>query len=354
MKVLIAPDSFKGTLGNIEVARAISEGWLSVRPEDQVITMPMADGGEGTLETIARQNAGSLRIPIHLNHESAWLLLQDGTAIVELADICGITRVSKLEPLVASTFDLGLVLKAVARDPRVKKLVIAVGGSASTDGGVGALTAMGGHFLDSSGLPIALGGAGLCDLESINLNAIPPAPQDGVICLVDVKNPLLGPFGSAAVFSPQKGADAAQVLMLEASLSRLLEVSKHEDFPGAGAAGGTPFGLSLAWEINLESGALAIATMIGLYGAIADSDLVITGEGRLDAQSAFGKVVGVVTDIAQQFQKRVSYCVGSSEESLGNKGISLAEIAPSLDAAMNHPNEWLVEAGAKLAKRENS
>lgn len=352
MKVLIAPDSFKGTISNIEVARAISKGWLSVRPDDQVIAMPMADGGEGTLETIAGQNTGALRIPIHLDHETAWLLLQDGTAIVELADVCGITRVNRLEPLTASTFDLGLVLKVVTVDPRVKRIIIAVGGSASTDGGVGALTAMGAHFLDSNGLPIAHGGAGLGDLESMNLDAIPPTPPGGVICLVDVKNPLLGPQGSAPVFSPQKGADAAQVLLLEACLSRLLQVSKHKDFPGAGAAGGTPFGLSLAWDINLESGALAIANMIGLYEAISDTDLVITGEGRLDSQSAFGKVVGVVTDIAQQFQKRVSYCVGSSEVPLGGRGISLAEIAPSLDAAMNHPEEWLMAAGAELANRE--
>ena len=354
MRVLIAPDSFKGTISNIEVARAITEGWLSVRPEDQVFAIPMADGGEGTLETIARQNEGALRIPFHLNHETAWLLLQDGTAIVELADICGITRLSKLEPLSASTFDLGLVLKAATLDHSVKRIVIAVGGSASTDGGVGALIAMGADFLDSSGFPIALGGSGLRDLESINLDAIPPAPEGGVTCLVDVRNPLLGPLGSAAVFSPQKGADAAQVQLLEAALTRLQEVSKHEDFPGAGAAGGTPFGLNLSWDINLESGALAIATMIGLYEAIADTDLVITGEGRLDSQSAFGKVVGVVTDIAHQFQKRVSYCVGSSELALGDKGVSLVEIAPSLEAAINNPYEWLVQAGAALARRENS
>ena len=337
MKVLIAPDSFKGSLGNSEVAEAIAEGWLSIRPQDNLKLLPMADGGEGTLETIARQHQNAILIPINLRHQSSWLLLPDGTAIVELAAICGITHLAELDPMHASTFELGEVLKEVAQDPRVTRLMLTVGGSASTDGGVGALIAMGAHFRDQSEKSIALGGIGLPGLATIDLGEIPSAPKGGVTCLVDVTNPLLGQNGSARIFAPQKGADEAQIRLLEIGLSRLQEISGLEDFPGAGAAGGTPFGLSLAWDVKLESGALAIASTIGLQDAIADSDLVITGEGRLDQQSQFGKVVGVVTSIANQFNKRVLYCVGSSTETLNEKGITLVDIALSFEANLT-PN----------------
>lgn len=354
MKVLIAPDSFKGSLGNIECAQAIAEGWLTARPDDHLTLLPMADGGEGTLETIARHHIDAIRVPIHLSRESSWLLLQDGTAVVELAEICGITHLAELDPMNANTFELGIILKVVAQDPRVTRLMLTVGGSASTDGGVGALIAMGAHFKDVSGKPIALGGIGLAAIKTIDLGEVSPAPKGGVICLVDVTSPLLGEEGSARVFAPQKGANETQVRLLEIGLSRLQEVSGHEDFPGAGAAGGTPFGLSLAWDIKLESGALAIASTIGLHDAIADADLIITGEGRLDEQSHFGKVVGVVTSVAKQFSKRILYCVGGSATPLNDKGVALLDFAPSFEAAMDHPKEWLMKAGAELARRESN
>ena len=352
MKVLITPDSFKGTLSNLESAEAIAQGWLSIRPHDQISILPMADGGEGTLETIALRYEDAIRVPTKLERESCWLLLQDGTAIVELADICGITHLSKLDPLYANTFDLGVVLKSIIQDQRVGKIVFTVGGSASTDGGVGALMALGARFNNSDGKPIPLGGIGLTELVSMDLSEIPPAPSDGVTCLVDVTNHLVGPQGSARIFGPQKGATEEQVELLELGLNRLKEVSGREDFPGAGAAGGTPYGLNLAWSISLDSGALAVATLIGLEKAIAEADLVITGEGRLDEQSYFGKVVGVVSSIANQFDTRIIYCVGSSAKPLDEKGIALTDLAPSLEDAMSHPKKWLIAAGGELANRE--
>jgi len=354
MKVLIAPDSFKGTISNAGVAQSIAEGWLTVRPHDEVTLLPMADGGEGTLETISFNTPSSLRIESKLGDGRFWLLMKDGTAVVELANICGITRTSPLDPLGASTYELGVVLKEALNESRVKKLIIAVGGSASTDGGVGALMAFGAKFKDNSGESISLGGVGLEALAAIDLREVPPAPIGGVLCLTDVTNPLLGEWGSARVFAPQKGAGADQVATLERGLRQLKEISGVQDFAGAGAAGGTPFGLSLAWKVEIESGALLVGAMIGLDEAIRESDLVITGEGRLDTQSYRGKVVGVITALAAQSNKRTLYCVGSSEEPLEENGIALVDIAPSVEEAMRSPEEWLIKVGAKLAEREKT
>ena len=352
MKVLIAPDSFKGTISNASVAQSIAEGWLAVRPSDEITLLPMADGGEGTLETISFNTPSALRIESHLGEGRFWLLLEDGTAVVELANICGITRTSPMDPLGASTYELGVVLKEVLSEPRVKQLIIAVGGSASTDGGVGALIALGAKFTDNRGESISLGGVGLDALAAIDLREVPAAPIGGVLCLTDVTNPLLGEWGSARTFAPQKGAGADQVATLERGLTQLKEISGLHDFAGAGAAGGTPFGLSLAWKVEIESGALAVGAMIGLEEAIQDSDLVITGEGKLDSQSYRGKVVGAMTALASRSNKRTLFCVGSSEQPLKGYGITLVDIAPSLEEAMKSPEEWLRKAGAKLAKRE--
>ena len=352
MKVLIAPDSFKGSISNSDCARAIAKGWLSVRPHDLLTLLPMADGGEGTLETLLFSTSTSVRVATKPGDGRFWLLLQDGTAVVELANICGITRSSTLNPLGASTFELGQVLLEVLQDSRVMRLSVAVGGSGSTDGGAGALMALGARFINGKGESISLGGGGLSELAAIDLSEIPAAPAGRVVCLSDVTNPLLGKLGSARVFASQKGASAEEIIALESGLQVLQQVAARSDFPGAGAAGGTPFGLSLTWDVSIESGALAVGAMIGLEKAIEESDLVITGEGRLDSQSYYGKVVGTVTSLANQLGKRTLYCVGSSSEPIDNLGVALVDLAPSLQEAMIHPGKWLVQAGVELAKRE--
>ncbi len=354
MKVLIAPDSFKGTISNFECAQALAEGWLSERSQDEVTLLPMADGGEGTLETIAAQALDAMRIDANVGTQASWLLLQDGTAVVELASLCGITLLSHLDPLNSSTFALGVVLNEVTVYPGVKRILICVGGSASTDGGVGALIALGALFVDKNGDSIAFGGIGLRDIVSIDLQKVPLAPVGGVVCLTDVNNPLLGVRGSARTFARQKGADAAQVLLLEAGLSHLFQMTGRNDFPGAGAAGGTPFGLNLAWDIEIESGSLLIADIIGLRLAIEESDIVITGEGKLDSQSYGGKVVGTVSQLARSANKEIRYCVGSSDLPLDSSTIALVDIAPTLEDAVNDPKKWLTKAGAELAKRESN
>jgi len=352
MKVVIAPDSFKGSISNFDAAKAIAEGWLSVRPNDELVLAPMADGGEGTLETIESSQPSTIRTTIDLPHEPSWLLLSDGTAVVELASICGITSLKELNPMRASTYELGAALKEVARDPRVERIVITVGGSASTDGGVGALVGLGARLLNKERQSIALGGGGLLELDAIDLSSVAAPPPGGVTCLVDVINPLVGSKGSAPVFGPQKGASQSQVVELEAGLQNLQRIAGLPDFPGAGAAGGTPYGLSVAWDISLRSGALAVAEMIELESKVAHCDLVITGEGRFDSQSSSGKVVGTVADIASHFGKSLKYCVGSSEEPLGGRGVALIEIAPSLDEAISNPYPWLFEAAKRLALQQ--
>lgn len=354
MKVVVAPDSFKGTITNFQAARAIASGWSVIRPHDEVILLPMADGGEGTLETIALSQQGAIRISTLFNQEIGWLLLKDGTAIVELASTSGITLLQTLDPMYAHTFIFGQVLKSAATDARVKRIVATVGGSASTDGGVGALIALGARFQSNTGESISFGGVGLHDIATIDLSEITPPPIGGVICLVDVTNPLLGSLGSAKIFAPQKGANADQVNQLEAGLEHFKKLSRQEDFSGAGAAGGTPFGLRLGWKATIESGAMVVASLIGLSGAIAEADIVITGEGRLDSQSSYGKVVGTVREIAIKRKKKVLYCVGSSEETLSEDGIALVDIAPSISDAMTDPDKWLMKAGSELARRVKS
>lgn len=352
MKVVIAPDSFKGSINNFDCAQAISDGWLSVRPADEIVLKPMADGGEGTLETIAANNPDAIRVYLTGGNGFYWLLLPDGTAIVELALLCGITQLSKLDPMGAHTFELGLTLREAATDMRVKRIIIAVGGSASTDGGVGALIAMGAQFLNERGEPIALGGAGLAGIKTIDFRQMVKSPKQGVICLVDVKNPLLGPLGSAQVFAPQKGANPEQVLALESGLAHLKQISGGEDYEGSGAAGGTPYGLRLGWPIAIGFGAETIASIIGLPDAIRDADLVITGEGRLDTQSFNGKVIGEIVRLAADPPKQIAYCVGSNNLPEQANVIALVDLAPSIEEAMQDPAKWLSAAAAKLAAEQ--
>ena len=266
-RVVIAPDSFKGTASAADAASALAAGWRSVRPADDLVLRPMADGGEGTLDAFESAVPGARRMPVTVRGpvsaavETHWLLLPDGTGVVELAATSGITLLDPLEPLDAHTAGFGEAI-AAALDHGVERLLLGLGGSASSDGGMGALAVLGGRFLDAARRPVRLGNRGLGTLARVDLSGLRPLPHGGAIILGDVTNPLLGELGAAAVFGPQKGADAATVEVLESNLARLARlvpsggrvasearVSRSADLattPGAGAAGGTGFGL-LAW-----------------------------------------------------------------------------------------------------------
>lgn len=355
--VVLAPDSFKGTVSAARVAHAIGRGWASVRPNDQLVMRPMADGGEGTLEAFENAVDGALRMPATVigpdNREvaSEWLLLPDGTGVVELALASGLHLLDPLQPLDAHTFGFGQLIVA-ALDGGAQRLALGIGGSASTDGGAGMLTALGAQFLDASGNPIQPGNRGLSSLASADLGAVRTAPARSV-ALTDVTNVLLGPAGAAWVFGPQKGADETQLPAMDAGLTRLADVLDLRSLAseaGAGSAGGTGFGL-LLWGATLEAGARSVGELVGLPAAIADADLVITGEGRFDSQTASGKVAHYVATEAQAAQTPVALVAGSidARTDFFVDTASLTELAGSFDAARRDGEYWLESAGAVLA-----
>lgn len=351
--ILIAPDSFKGSATSIEVAAAIAQGWRSERPIDRVIEIPFADGGEGTLLAIEYAQPTAIRnyCP-EISPGAYWLLLADATAVVELAQVSGLTLLDKLDPLGAHTFVFGQLLANAAKDSRVKRMYCALGGSASTDGGVGALMALGYIFLDKHGIAIGLGGAEIARISEIDKsNSIAP-PIGGVVLLVDVQSPLLGINGAAAVFAPQKGASPLDVQLLESALLHFAECANYPDNPGSGAAGGTAYGLNAYWGARIESGATKIAELCGLNSLISDADLIITGEGRLDSQSLQGKVVGYIMQCAELAGVPIAYCVGSIDgefptPSLG--GVSLTDFSGGAKESIENPQKYLFEAGVQLA-----
>ncbi|MFP7762316.1 glycerate kinase [Marisediminicola sp. LYQ85] len=377
LEVVVAPDSFKGTATAAEAASSFASGWRSARPHDSLVLAPMADGGEGTIDTLAaavprgRMHAVTVDGPVDgpvdpapgRPLEARWLELPGDTheggggagsiAVVELAESSGITLLPELAPLDAHTRGFGQVIRA-ALDSGAHRVLLAIGGSASTDGGAGMLSALGARLTRDDGLPIAPGGRGLADLASVDIRDLVPPPAGGAAILGDVTNPLLGVHGAAAVFGPQKGADARDIAHLDAGLARL---AGHLGFadpstPGAGAAGGTGFGL-IAWGATMTPGARAVADAIGLAGAIRSADVVVTGEGRFDGQSADGKVPSVVAELARAEGARILLVAGSIDaDASGFDGaVSLAELAGSGPAAMDHTLEWIRAAGRTLALR---
>jgi len=291
LTVLIAPDSFKGSLTSVEVARALAAGWARARPDDELLLAPLADGGEGTLVSIEAAGGWEWREteasdPIGRKTRARWLQSADGAAaVVELASASGLSRLTSAErdPLGASTAGTGEVLRA-AIDAGARRITLGIGGSATNDGGAGLLQALGavvdGDKVDLAGLDLRL--------SSVDLR---------IAC--DVTNPLLGPAGAAATYGPQKGATADEVAELDRRLERYagaLEAAtgrRERDTPGAGAAGGTGFGLLALTDrfrsLELVPGVELVMDEIDLDGKLGRADLVITGEGRIDAQTAFGK-----------------------------------------------------------------
>jgi glycerate kinase len=364
LRVVIAPDSFKGTATAIEVAGAIASGWASVRPIDELRLMPMADGGEGTLEAFELAVPGARRMPVTVTGpddqavEAYWLLLpgeRGGIGVVELANTSGITLLDPLRPLTAHTLGFGQAI-AAALDHGVDGLLLAIGGSSSTDGGLGALTALGAQATDAARHPVASGGGGLSALDNLDLGALCPLPAGGAQILCDVTSPLLGVAGAAAVFGPQKGANPEQVGALEAGLARFAELVSagasgiDPQTPGSGAAGGTGFGL-LAWGATLAPGAAAVGAALGVPGAVAAASVVITGEGRFDNQSDSGKVPSYLAGRAAMAGARAYLVAGlieaGTERFAGAE--SLTELAGGGAAAMSDPLRWITLAASRLA-----
>jgi glycerate kinase len=361
MRVVIAPDSFKGTATAREVAEALEAGWRSAAPGDEVVLAPMADGGEGTLDAFEAAFEGARRHRILVDGpaggevDASWLELPDGRAVVELASTSGITLLDALEPDAAQTLGFGQAI-AAALDAHPRALVLAIGGSASTDGGLGLLTALGARFLDGRGRVLEASGSGLDRLASVDVAALRPLPPDGVTVITDVTSPLLGPSGAAAVFGPQKGVTPDRVAVHETRLTRLAGLLDGVDpqAPGAGAAGGAGFGL-LVWGARLVPGAAAVARVMGLAERLGNADVVVTGEGRFDDQSEIGKVPSVVRELARETAApgaRVGLVAGSITASARgfDAAVDLSDLAGGRERALARTREALIEAGELLVR----
>jgi len=363
VRVVVAPDSFKGTLGAAAAAEALAEGWRAERPDDEVLTLPLADGGEGTLDALGHDlpddcwRSAPVSGPDGRPVDAAWLLLPDGTAVVEMARAAGLPLLERPDPLHATTRGLGELLAAAVADPGVQRVMLTLGGSATTDGGTGALAALGARFLDAEGADLPPGGGALARLARVDLAGLTPPPPGGVQCLVDVTAPLLGPLGAAGQFGPQKGASPEQVAQLDAALERLSDLlGGDREAPGAGAAGGTAYGFAVAWGAQFVSGAQAVAAAAGLDEALAGAALVVTGEGQFDAQSLRGKVVGDLVDRAGRAGVPVSVVAGrvvTDGDLPVRQALSLTDLAGSVEAAMAAPARWLTEAGRRLAREQS-
>lgn len=359
MRIVIAPDSFKGSLTSVEVATALAAGWQAARPDDEILLAPLADGGEGTLVAIAAAGGWEWRTapatdPIGRPVTARWLRSVDGRrAVVELAEASGLSRLAATErdPVAASARGTGEVLRAVL-DEGINTITLGIGGSATTDGGAGILRALGalvdGAVVDLAGLDPRLGAV---DLR--------------IAC--DVTNPLLGARGAAATYGPQKGASPEQVAELDARLARYadqLRVATGRDereTPGAGAAGGTAFGLLSIGDrfrsIRLVPGVEVVMDETGLRDKLAGADLVITGEGRIDAQTAFGKTALGVAQLARAAGVACIAVGGGFDPAgeavlaeLGATTAGVTEAPISLEAAMAAGAAPVERCGRRLAR----
>jgi glycerate kinase len=357
VRVVIAPDSFKGSITATAAAAALAAGWQAARPADQVTCLPLADGGEGTLDVLAAGVAGSRWRHARVTGPGGapvacdWLQLPGAAAGVELARASGLPLLARADPMHAQTTGLGELL-GIALDEGASRLLIGLGGSAATDGGTGALAALGARFLDAAGHPLPPGGGALAGLAAVDMSAL-RTPPASVICLADVTAPLLGPAGAATVFGPQKGATPGQVARLEAGLARLADLLGGDPgAPGAGAAGGTGYGLAAGWGAVLTPGAPELARLAGLGRAIADAGLVVTGEGRFDATSLTGKAAGLVLSAAAAAGVPAAVVAGqlSGSPPAGVAVLTLATLAGGTGPPLADPARWLRSAGRELAR----
>lgn len=328
MKFVIAPDSFKESLTALEVATAIETGFKRVFPDADYVKLPMADGGEGTVQSLVDATQGKLiecevTAPLGDKVKSFFGLSGDGkTAIIEMAAASGLHLVppEKRNPLLTTSYGIGELIK-LALDLGVESFILGIGGSATNDGGVGMLQALGMQCLDSQDKPIGFGGAELANIVKIDVQQLDPRLQQvhiEVAC--DVNNPLCGECGASAIFGPQKGATPEMVKQLDAALSHFAEIAERDcgkqirDQAGAGAAGGMGGGLLLLPSVQLKAGIQIVLERLHLIDYVKDADVVITGEGRIDAQSIMGKTPIGVARTAKQFNKPVIAIAGCLRE----------------------------------------
>ena len=371
MKIVIAPDSFKDSLSAQGVADAIALGLTGVWPDAQLVKCPMADGGEGTVESILAACEGQLRRtsvrgPLGTPVDAAWgWLPQSLTAIIEMAEASGLQLVApgQRDACVSSTYGTGELIRA-ALDAGAQRVILAIGGSATNDGGAGAMQALGLKLLDAREQTLAPGGLALAQLARIDLSELDPRlARVRFDIAADVNNPLCGPHGASVIFGPQKGASPSQVEQLDRALGHFADQcaqvlkSDVRDEPGSGAAGGLGFAAKAFLGAQFKAGVEVVAELVGLSEAVKGADLVITGEGRFDAQTLRGKTPFGVARIARQHGVPVIVIAGTLGEgyqALYEHGIDAAFALTSgpmtLEQACTEAPRLLAERASDIAR----
>ncbi len=366
--VLVAPDKFKGSLPAAAVADAVGKGIRDVRPDARVVGLPVADGGDGTLAAAAA--AGFDLVPVTVagptgHPVSTHIARRGDTAVVELADACGLVRLPEgvPAPLAASSRGAGEAV-AAALEAGCREIVLGIGGSASTDGGAGLLGALGCRLLDASGAEVGDGGAALADVARLDLGDLPDRVAGArFVVACDVDNPLTGPRGAAEVYGPQKGAGPDQVRELDDALAHWADVvakstgTDHRDAAGAGAAGGVGFAAIALLGAELRPGIDLVLDLVGFHEQLASADLVVTGEGMLDEQTLHGKApAGVARAAGAAGVPVVAVCGRSvlSQPRWAEAGLAavyaLTDIEPDVDRCLAEPASLLRRLGAELAQ----
>lgn len=358
MKIVVAIDSFKGSLSSLMAGNAVKDAALRVRSDANVIVRPLADGGEGTVEAMS-QGGKMVTInvsgPLNERVEAEYCITEDGVAVIEMSAAAGITLVplDKRNPMNTTTFGVGEIIKD-AIDKGCRDFIVGIGGSATNDGGTGMLSALGYEFLKADGTPIELGAKGLEYLSRITTDKVIPELKNcrfKIAC--DVENTLCGDNGCSAVFGKQKGATPDMIKKMDLWLENYAELSKQisetadMNFSGVGAAGGLGFAFLGFTNAKLESGIKIILEQTRLEEYIKDADLVITGEGRLDSQTVMGKAPSGVADLAKKYGKKViafSGCVTEDAEICNEYGIDaffpIVRGVTTLEEALNTDNAY--------------
>jgi len=371
LRVVIAPQSFKGSVDAVAVASAIARGVRRVWPRADCVELPLADGGEGTALALVRATGGEMRSarvhdPLGREVDAHWGVLGDRvTAVVEMAAASGLPllRDDERDPRITSTRGTGELILAAAASG-AQRIVIGIGGSATNDGGAGMARAFGYRFFDASGTELSEGGAALARLSRIEGQTDPRLIRPAIDVACDVRNPLLGPEGATAVYGPQKGATPEIQRELESALTRYADVVEGfvrrnvRDVPGAGAAGGLGAGLIAFLDARLVSGALLVLDAVGFDKRLVGADLVVTGEGRIDGQSVYGKLTHAVTVAAKRRGVpvvAVAGIIGAGHEAMRSAGIEAIETLAGTsdserDDAMRDPVPRIEAAAERLAR----
>ncbi len=371
MKIVIAPNAFKGSLTAIAAADAIAAGLAGVFPDAELVRVPIADGGDGTVEALVTAGSGELRTarvvgPLGEPVDATYGLLDGGrTAVVEMARAAGLLLIprERRDPAVTTTAGVGALLQH-ALDAGARRFVVGIGGSATNDAGAGMAQALGYRLRDAQGADLAVGGRALQRLAHIDSAGLDRRWREVVVeVAVDVTNPLTGPEGASAVYGPQKGADPALVLELDAALAHFARIVRRDlgvdiaTIPGGGAAGGLGAGLVAFLGARLRPGAEMVLEVVGMRAKLRGATLVVTGEGRIDTQTGFGKAPARVAELARDAGVPVVALAGSlasGTELLRPRGIlavaPLVDGPMSLEESMAHASDLLAAAAARAGR----